>query len=251
MPNGHQHTIAIQATKVRALEVITLINDFLTFCDREVIPASKELSKMGERSRVRLQKLVYSHLIDKFDQLTDRILLWSATHLSEARREILEKMSSTTPLTIGRIYELFLLGDKAVDSIEEEMLESSREVFSRSNHADKVRKITKYIGWSDAEKQQRINTKGKIASGSIKARSLQKGVPSSVIGFAHYLFARRSGISHGDGTKFTDRDRAAINNAYHVNLPLTFRIKPTSIDTAVTFYSEVLNHFINEVGRIR
>jgi hypothetical protein len=225
--------------KTYALPVIQEINKFVSFCDNEILPVVPQLERMRS-ARVHLQKLVYAHVVDKFDLLVDQMLLWSATHLEVARGEILLAMSNT-PITTKRVYELFLSGLQARELIEEEIVENSRVEYSKDNHENKVRKLTDYVHWAEATKQLRVNTNGKISDKPLKRTSIQKNTPSSVVGFAYYLFARRSGISHGDSRKFTEKDKVAMEKNYHIKLT-SFIIKPASIKTAVTFYKGFLEH---------
>lgn len=238
---------SINVEKTSAIAVLKEVEKFNSFCDQEISAAIKELGGI-KRSRVKLQKLVYVHLVDNFDQLIDRLLLWSSTHLSRAREEVLSQMSGT-PISIKRIYELFLLGEKAKESIEREIIEKTLQEHIRNNHASKVSLLARYVSWDEVNKNMRITVSGRISGTALAGPSVQKNVPTSVKGFAHYLFARRNGISHGDSIRFNGKDRETITEQYKVKLPPSFRIKPATIETAVTFYRDFLKHYVAKLEK--
>lgn len=67
------------------------IKEFSRYLHKDIEAAYSELEKIDDRSRIHLQKLVYTNLVDRFDSMIDNFLLDNFNHpelIEEATRPL-------------------------------------------------------------------------------------------------------------------------------------------------------------------
>ena len=80
----------------------------MDFCGNDISAAIKELEGITtEESRKHLQKLVYINLIDRFDILIDRLILWLVIHKPNLRNEVLKSVENEQ-ISRQEVFEIFL-----------------------------------------------------------------------------------------------------------------------------------------------
>lgn len=216
------------------------IKDFITFVEKEVTPAAKELKKLtSEKERKHLQRLVYTNLVDRFDTVID------ATFLANASKEPLLTAALDTlkePMTEGRTLRL-LREHPTIDAlIEERSREYVRREILREQHTKKLRKLFEIL--APEEKFDNI-PRVTAATGKISLKvTPPKGTttPTSIAGYAHWLYARRNSIVHGGGrTTLTDNDFEQMKKLYKITPAKGVKVSLGSVGTASEFYQGVVS----------
>ena len=209
---------------------------FLNFCQNDIQSAIKELEKIKtENNRRHLQRLVYVNLINRFDYLVDKLLLWFAINNSFLRDEILKSIEQET-ISRKEVFEIFFMKDRSYDLIIEKIKDLARSSLLRERHSRKLHKIlSKCLAWKNIEKP-RVNNDGKIFERT-KKNSTQ---PNSISGYADWLYSRRNSLVHGDGKNYNKNDYDYIVKQHQVKLPKNFRLQIASIKSAVNFYRSLL-----------
>lgn len=235
---------AAQKIDIQNIDKKVPLNDiefFLNFCGSDIQSAVQELEKIKtEANRKHLQKLVYVNLVNRFDYLVDKLLLWLATNNDPLRNEILESVEEET-ISRKEVFEIFFMKNNAYDLIIEKIKDLARGSLLRERHSDKLFKIlSKCLEWKSIEKP-RVSNDGKIFAKATK----NKTQPNDIVGYADWLYSRRNSLVHGDGKKYNQKDREHMVLRYQVNLPDNFRLQLASIKSATTFYESLLK----EIGK--
>lgn len=212
---------------------------FIDFCNKDVISAIQELNKIkDENNRKHLQKLVYVNLVNRFDHLLDELLLWFSVNNVEVREEVLGKLDDQ-PIYKKEVFEMFFLKEKSYEYVIEKISDSARSSLLRQRHSKKLTKLAGAIGWKNLQKP-RVNKDGRIFTECKK----NKKVPNNVIGYADWLYCRRNGIVHGDGSNYTREDLEHLNKEYvGVILSKSFKLQLSSITSALNYYKDFLTQF--------
>ncbi|MFA6183980.1 MAG: hypothetical protein WC682_02655 [Parcubacteria group bacterium] len=214
------------------------IGVFLDFCKNDIQSATKELENIKvEKNRKHLQKLVYVNLVNRFDYLVDKLLLWFSVNNKSMRDEILGPLEKES-ISKKEVFEIFFVKEKSYELITEKIKELTKSNVLRSRHSTKILKILKTcLDIKDCEKPRVNNGDGKIFTKTTGNKSL----PNSIIGYADWLYSRRNSLVHGDGTCYTNNDFEYIKKQYKTtNLSKNIRLKLTSITSAVNFYNDLL-----------
>lgn len=215
-----------------------LINNFRDFCASVISPAINELKKIkGEKNRRHLQKLLYTNIVDRYDHLIDKLLLWMSVNNEALRSDILNKQCAE-PINKKEVYELFLLKEGAIGYIGDNIRAISRASLLRDNHSQKVRKIMASMGFENIDSFRVNNSNGHI----IKKSKKHMNIPNSILGFSDWLYCRRNSIVHGDGVHYTDNDLKRLKG-YKINLSARFRISIASLSSAFNFYIDFLQEY--------
>lgn len=238
MAKRNKKTIG-QVIDVKNIVTKEPLNDaevFLNFCQNDIHSAIKELEKIKtENNRKHLQRLVYVNLINRFDYLVDKLLLWFAINNTSLRDEILKSIEQET-ISRKEVFEIFFMKDRSYDLIIEKIKDLARNSLLRERHSKKLNKIlSKCLEWKNIEKP-RVNNDGKIFE-KTKKNNTQ---PNSVLGYADWLYSRRNSVVHGDGKNYNSNDYDYIVKQYHVKFPKNFRLQIASIKSAVNFYGSLL-----------
>ena len=238
MPKRNRQIVAqeIDVKNIANKEPLSDVEVFLIFCQNDIKSAIKELEKIkAENNRKHLQRLVYVNLINRFDYLVDKLLLWFAINNTALRDEILKSIEQET-ISRKEVFEIFFMKDRSYDLIIEKIKDLARGSLLRERHSRKLHKIlTKCLEWKNIEKP-RVNNDGTVFE-KTKKNSTQ---PNSVLGYADWLYSRRNSLVHGDGKNYNKTDYDYIVKQYQVKLPKNFRLQLASIKSAVNFYGSLL-----------
>lgn len=227
--------IELEGLGVDVKEILNLIDTFLDFCSKDISSAISELGNIkDEGNRKHLQKLVYVNLANRFDYLTDKLLLWFCINCQSLRDEMLETIKDQN-ISKKEVFELFLIGEKSYELVLKKIQNIARLGLLRERHSNKVLKILNILKIKGVD-QPRVNNDGKI----FEKRKKFKTIPNSIYGYADWLYCRRNSIVHGDGINYTEQDRKNIIKQHKVELKKGFKLQLTSIKTAETFYSDFL-----------
>ncbi len=214
------------------------IVEFESFVSKEVKSATLELEKLEEDSRKHLQKLVYTNLVDRFDSMIDHFLLDNSLDES-LLTEALNKLD--TPMSEANVFRLLLDKEKTQDKIEERIKNILRNGVLRNRHSQKLSKLFDIFCPSEGVwNNPRVN----ISTGKIlpKYTPQNKKVPSSVCGYADWLYSRRNTIVHGSGTSaMLPNDIAQIKKLFKCTPAKTTRLKLSAITVTSEFYLSVVS----------
>ena len=212
------------------------ISEFETFVNNEVQLAAHELAKFGEESRKHLQKLVYTNLIDRFDSMIDHFLLDNSldeTLLTEA----LSKLE--TPMSEASVFRLLLDKETTQDKIEERIKNILRNGVLTKRHSQKLSRLFEIVCPSEnVWNKPRVNpSTGKILE---KYTPQTTKMPSSVCGYADWLYSRRNTIVHGNGTSsLLNNDVTQIKKLFKCTPAKTIKLKLSAITVTSDFYLSV------------
>lgn len=228
------HKIDIQNIAIK--EPLNDIEVFAMFCKNDIQSAIKELQKIKtESNRKHLQRLVYVNLVNRFDYLIDKLLLWFVVNNNSLRDEILKAIEQET-ISKKEVFEMFFMKDRSYDIVIDKIKDLTRNNLLRERHSKKLHKIlSKCLEWKNIEKP-RVGNDGKIFE-KTKKNDRQ---PNNVLGYTDWLYSRRNSLVHGDGKNYTTSDYDHIIKQYSVKLPKNFRLQLASITSAVNFYNDLL-----------
>ena len=223
---------------------LTYANEFERFVSAEVKEAAKELDKLTEQSRKHLQKLTYTNLVDRFDVMIDKTIISNALHES-LLDDCLKQLDA--PITEANVLRL-LMDARDINQVVEERVQSIlRNGVLRNRHSLKLQKLFEIVGEkTNVSKKTRVN----ISTGKIlQDFSPQNNkVPTSICGYADWLYSRRNSIVHGGGTgKMSDIDIKQLKKLYGAEVAATTRIKLNAITVASEFYLGIIK-MINDAA---
>ena len=212
---------------------IDSLNEFKTFIEGEITPATKDLEKLADANRKHVQKLVFTNLVDRFDAAVDTCLL------GNCREEVLvadatKRMSQ--PIIEADLVQLLLRSEDIQTSLEAKLQDSIRESILRQRHSRKLAKLFEVLQ-PDQEcwNTPRVNVSVGTIHGKIKPQ--QRTVPYSICGYADWLYSRRNSIVHGAGsTRFLANDVEQLESLFKRKPAQRVRIQLSSITVAAKFY---------------
>lgn len=226
----------IDIKNIATKEPLGEIGSFLDFCQNDIQSAIKELGKIKtEQNRKHLQRLVYVNLINRFDYLIDKLLLWLVINNKHLRDEVLKDTEKET-ISKKEVFEIFFMKDRSYELVIEKIKDLTRGGLLRERHSRKLHKIlVKCLAWKNIEKP-RVSNDGKIFE---KTKKNDKQ-PNNILGYTDWLYSRRNSLVHGDGKNYNSIDYEYMINQYNVKLPKNFRLQIASITSAVNFYNDLL-----------
>ncbi len=212
--------------------------DFKAFVEKEINPATSELTKLSDAQRKHIQKLVYTNLVDRFDAALDGAIL------DNCREKVLVEEASKRldkPITEADLLELLIKSEELQNALDEKIKDSLRESILRQRHSRKLSKLFEVMQ-PDQEcwNTPRVNiTRGSIHS---KVKPQRKTTPYSICGYADWIYSRRNSIVHGRGfSKLLQNDRDQLNRLFKCNPAQRIRLQLSSIETAAKFYLSVVD----------
>ncbi|NMH67032.1 hypothetical protein [Shewanella salipaludis] len=211
--------------------------DFEKFVKGEVKKATEELAGLQDGSRNHLQKLVYTNLVDRFDVMVDKTILDNALH-ERLLDDALKKLDS--PVSEADVLKLLMDGSNIHEVVESRVQNILRDGVLRGRHSNKVSKLFELIGlernlWT----KPRVNiSTGKIL-GSFTPQNNK--IPTSVCGYADWLYSRRNSIVHGGGSsKMLDNDIAQLKKLFKSDVAKTTRLSYSALGVTSEFYLGVV-----------
>lgn len=214
------------------------VDEFEDYLNKEVKLATSELTKLQENSRKHLQKLVYTNMVDRFDSMIDNKLL--ANSLSAGLLdEVLSELK--TPMSEADVFRLILSGIKSREIIEDRVKSLLSTGVLRTRHSKKLSKLFELCKPDEnVWNHPRVN----ISTGKILAKFTPQNnkVPSSICGYADWLYSRRNSIVHGGGSsKMLENDLLQIEKLFKAKPAKTTKLKLSAIEVTREFYLSVVH----------
>jgi hypothetical protein len=215
---------------------LSRLDQFDSYVDAEVLPATADLENLAIAHRKHVQKLVYTNLVDRFDSTVDH------TILDNCRADLLAAEATkglTQAVTEADLIRLLLQAGDLQSALDEKLRTALRNTILRERHSMKLSRLfNAFSGTEFTSNKPRVN----INTGAILNKMTpQSGkVPYSICGYADWLYARRNAVVHGSGSnKFLANDLVQIKRHYQCTPAPTIKIKLNSISVAATFYKGV------------
>ena len=211
--------------------------DFEKFVKGEVTKATNELEGLAEGSRNHLQKLVYTNLVDRFDVMVDKTILDNALH-DRLLDDALKKLDS--PVSEADVLKLFMDGSDIHEIVESRVKNVLRDGVLRGRHSNKVSKLFELVG---LEKNLWTKPRVNISTGKILASFTpqNKKIPTSVCGYADWLYSRRNSIVHGGGSsKMLENDVTQLKKLFKAEVAKTTRLSFSALGVSSEFYLGVV-----------
>lgn len=207
--------------------------EFEKFVNREVIQATTELEGLAEGSRNHLQKLVYTNLVDRFDVMIDKTILDNALH-DRLLDDALKKLDS--PVSESDVLKLLMNGENIHQIVEARVRGVLSNSILRNRHSNKLSKVFELIGeQSNVWNKPRVN----VSTGKILQTFTPQNnkVPTSICGYADWLYSRRNSIVHGGGaSKMLENDVAQLDKLFKAKVAASTRLKLSAIKVTSDFY---------------
>jgi hypothetical protein len=222
---------------------LELIKKFTKFTRLEIDSAVKELSGIAEeKNRKHLQRLVYTNLVNRFDVLLDNLLLNYATYESSDFQALILERAKDSTITLKEVYQIFLSAHPK-EFVIEKVQDLVRQHILRERHSKKLRvllEICLSVESKDLDRP-RVNAN----DGRIHSTYTPRGnnVPPSIVGYAEYLYSRRNGLVHGDGSLLVlPTDAKYLEKTFKIKPAKMIGIKLSSIESAAQFYLYLCNY---------
>ncbi len=214
------------------------LTEFTDYVAKEVTTATAELGKItADAERKHLQRLVYTNLVDRFDTAIDTTLIKNAAE-DPLRSAALAKL--TDPLPEGKLLELLASKAKAAERVSEKCVEFVRSEILRNRHSKKLGKLFEVLAPSEKiDNLPRVNiSTGKVSK---KITPTNNKIPTSICGYADWLYSRRNSVVHGGGgNKLLANDVNQLKNLYKADPAATVKLSLGSISIASTYYQAVV-----------
>ena len=221
---------------------IDRLKTFKQFVEREILPATAELKGLTDENCHHLQKLAYTNLVDSFDLTIDETILDNCQEnlvVAEAFKILTQQ--GTHP----DLLQILLHSVNLQSGLETKLREGLQYTVLGERHSIKLKILfdvfkPKERYWN----KPRVN----IATGNIcnRMKHQQKLIPSSICGYADWLYARRNAIVHGGGTmEFLENDKKQLNKLFHCTPAKAVWFKRASVKIAATFYTSVIDVLVS------
>ncbi len=193
------------------------IKKFQKFSTQDVSAAIGELRKIKmESNRKHLQRLVYANLVDRFDILTDQLLMeFALQNKSFFHVKVLGKVTDI-PISKKDFFSV-MVSDNPKEIIEDQIKNIVRNEYLRLRHSVKLRLLLQDgfgVMKNDLNKSRVNANDGRIQT-TFKRRS--PTTPSTIIGYSDYLYSKRSGIVHGTGTLISQNDTNYLKKYFNAS----------------------------------
>lgn len=213
---------------------LSSIKEFETFVAKVVQPSILDIESLGDASRKHIQKLLYTNIVDRFDNTIDQLFLDNC--LDPMLHDYALK-GAEEPITQAQLYRLLVSTINIESAVKERFEAGIRQNILRENHSQKVRSFLRIcVAESNGHLDKpRVKFEGEI----VDVFKPQKGskMPPSIVGYADWLYSRRNSIVHGSGTSsFLSSDKSRLKKIFKVDVT-TSKISLSSCKTAVKFYT--------------
>lgn len=181
--------------------------------------------------------MVYTNLVDRFDTAIDTTLVENASE-DPLRSAALTKL--TDPLPEGELLELLASEARVAGRVSEKCVEFVRSEILRYRHSKKLAKLFEVLAPSEkVDTLPRVNiSTGKISK---KITPTNNKTPTSICGYADWLYSRRNSVVHGGGgNKMLANDVKQLERIYKAHPAATVKLSLGSISIASTYYQAVI-----------
>ena len=216
------------------------ISDFEKYLKREIKKAVTELGRFDDdSSRIHVQKLVLSALVDRFDYMIDKTILDNCREEKLVMAALGMKEFRSKTMTENELLRMLIDGDD-LQAVLDEKIKQRLEKVTGQRHSLKLAILLELCTGEDVnalKKAPRVNpATGEICNQEFSGTST---MPVGICGYADWLYCRRAGVVHGDGRHYTDFDVKRMKEEYDFDLPKVFRIELSSIKIASSFYGQI------------
>ena len=140
-------------------EFMAYIDAFLDFSKNDIISAVEELKRIkNEDNRKHLQKLVYTNLVNRFDHLVDKLIVWLSYKTLTLRNEIFQSLKGEV-ISKQELYEFFFLSTQNKSYLQNQIENLAQTEFLRKRHSTKLEKIVNLYDSKTAKKPKIRNTR--------------------------------------------------------------------------------------------
>jgi hypothetical protein len=220
------------------------IDAFKNYVDTQITPSVSEIRGLNDNSRIHVQKLVYTNLVDRFDVMVDTAIL------TNCRSElVIEAISPSLTETVSEHYLLKLLmdTDSVQDAIDERLKAAIRNTILRKRHSQKLQFLLKLF---DKLEYSKLKPQVQPGNGNIVQSSniTKVNIPHSVCGYADWLYSRRNAIVHGASKipSYLPNDVKKLKELYKYDCPLSINLKFGAIEQTIRFYTCIVNIMLDE-----
>ena len=194
----------------------------------------------SNKSRIHIQKLLYTSLVDRFDYMVDK------TILDNCREDVLVKKAfqgNDEAVKESELFELLMNDDYQV-ALEQRLQEKLRLKVIKQRHSLKLALLLQIFNDIEDKDMNSFKTKPRVnpATGKILGTYKPKQTdssPTGICGFADWLYSRRNGLVHGEGNKYTKGDIEQLKKHYNKDVAKTFAIKGGTVELTAVFYADV------------
>ena len=215
------------------------IKEFRRYITKEIEPAIEDLGNLDEKSRVHIQKLMYTNLVDRFDTMIDTLIMTNCREESFVERSLADMSGNVTE---SDLIKILIHGENLQGALDIKLRNGLRNTVLRDRHSKKLTTLMSvFCPDTETTNIPRVNPPtGKIVGKSTPQKAVK--IPYSISGYADWLYSRRNSIVHGGGTnKFLENDRKQLKKIYRREPAKTFSIKLSSLTVSVAFYKDVLD----------
>jgi hypothetical protein len=176
-------------------------------------------------------------MVDRFDVMIDKTIITNALHENLLEGALI-KLDS--PVTEADVLRLLMNGNDINNIVEARVQGVLRNGILRNRHSLKLKKLFEVVGdTTNVQNKPRVN----ISTGKILQSFTPQNnkVPTSICGYADWLYSRRNAIVHGGGAgKVSDIDLQQLKKIYNADVAKTTRLKLSAISVASEFYLGVV-----------
>jgi hypothetical protein len=220
------------------------LQEFEKYVDRQILPATTDITNLADDNRKHVQKLIYTNLVDQFDAMVDGAIL------DNCRAEpLVERAMSgmAKELSEAELLRFLMYSSDIQTAVDERLRAGLRNSVLRDRHSVKLAALLgAFVVRGNFQGKPRVNVNtGRIID---KMKPYHATIPHSICGYADWLYSRRNSIVHGGGTnKYTDNDRAQLKRLYNCEPARILTIRLSSVTIAAAFYKDVVG-LLNEAA---
>jgi len=225
-----------QWSRIGAMNIQAL-SGFKEYVNKQILPASSDVSNLDERSRKHVQKLIYASLVDQFDSMVDAMILENcrSEHLVERATA-----GMTQQITEADLLKLLMQSGNIQDAVDEKLRMALRNSVLRVRHSKKLAALLRALEVTlDYQNKPKVN----VNTGHVieKMKPFRKTIPHSICGYADWLYSRRNAVVHSTGTSFLENDRVQLKKLYNCEPAKKLVVKLSSVRMAAIFYNDVVS----------
>lgn len=213
--------------------IIDSMHKFGDYLQRDFNPACEEIKNIADKHRVHIQKLLYVNVINRFDSALDDFFM---QNLESDGLKDLAKKSMDSAVDEYQLIEYIRGGETYIQDRIRSVIKAE---IGKKKHADKVALMLREVGVSDSDaKKSRVHN----GTGEIMASFKRQGdYPSSIIGYADWLYARRNVLVHSAKSSFDDAVIERFKSTYNAAIPKNIRLSFGALTNASCFYGCLLS----------
>lgn len=223
------------------------IEEFKNFLKEDIGDASGIVEGISpDKKRIHITKLIFASAVDRFDHLIDKILLDRVEISPILQEELLQKHEKET-LSEKQLYEIFLSDEDPKQRVLENLKNTLRTNVLRKRHSTKLKKLFESLDINPKIYQtSRVNPNKGVITEQFKKQD--KSIPTSVIGYADWIYCRRNAIVHGGRSlNLAKYDIDFLEKEYKVKgSAVRVKIRKGSLSNIQNFYTDLIEKILIE-----